>query len=115
MSVRLEKPWRELTEAEVGRLGGELGVFEIGDAAGETLYIGYAGGLAIFGLRGELQRHLAAGEPGRRFRCEVNMQYMSRWNELLAVYMSDHGALPRLQGADVPLRVGRLHPGTGPN
>lgn len=114
MSVRLDKPWRELSEEEIGSVGGELGVYEIGDAAGEILYIGYAGGQAIFGLRGELKRHLGSGEAGRRFRCEVNMQYMSRWNELLAVYLSDHGGLPPGQGSDVPLRVGRVNPAAGP-
>lgn len=112
MTVRLEKPWLELSEAAVGRLGGELGVYEIGDAGGTVLYIGYAGGRATFGLRGALQRHLGRGE-GRRFRVEVNMQYMSRWNELLAVHLSDHGGLPPEQGSDVPMRVGRVNPASG--
>lgn len=112
LSVRLEKEWRELSEAEVKKVGGELGVYEIADATDATIYIGYAGGNSIFGLRSELRRHLEAQGPGRRFRYEVNMQYLSRWNELLAVHRSDHGGLPAIQGSDTPLRVGRVDPGS---
>ena len=55
MSVRLEKAWEPLCEEAVKRLQGHLGVYELADASGKTLFIGYAGGRSRFGLRGELE------------------------------------------------------------
>ena len=113
LPVRLEKEWLELCDQEVNVVGGELGVYEIGDTTGATLYIGYAGGNATYGLRGELRRQLDAHVGGgRRFRYEINMQYMSRWQELLMVHQSDHACLPTMQGSDRPARLGRLDPGS---
>lgn len=111
MRVRLDKEWRELSAPEVAAVGGEMGVYQIADGNGEILYIGYAGGGSTFGLRGELRRRLELFGPGYRFRYEVNVQYLSRWNELLAVHHTDHGRLPARQGSDRPSRVGRLDPG----
>ena len=54
--VRLDKPWKPLTVEEATRLPGQLGVYQIADAAGTILYIGQAGGRSPFGLRSELQR-----------------------------------------------------------
>jgi hypothetical protein len=110
MGVRLEKPWRELTAANVAALGGELGVYQLADAEGRVLRIGYAGGRTLFGLRSELQAALAAGEAAK-FRTEVTAGYMSRYDELLMVHAADHGALPPGNAADARRRLGRLSPG----
>jgi hypothetical protein len=110
MGVRLEKPWRDLTAPNVAGLAGELGVYQLGDAEGRILRIGYAGGRTLFGLRSELQAALSAGEAAR-FRTEVTAQYLSRYEELLMVHKADFGALPAGNGADARRRLGRLSPG----
>jgi hypothetical protein len=110
MGVRLDKRWRELTAANVAGLAGELGVYQLGDAQGRVLRIGYAGGRTLFGLRSELEAALAAGEAVT-FRTEVNAQYLSRYEELLMVHKADFGALPVGNGADARRRLGRLTPG----
>ena len=94
-SIRLEKPWKSLVDEEVDRLPGQLGVYQLADEAGEILFIGFAGGNSLFGLRSELGRWLE--DPDSRaklFRCEVNMQYMTRHQELLMIFVADHGRLP---------------------
>ena len=110
MGVRLEKPWRELTAANVAALGAELGVYQLADAEGRVLRIGYAGGRTLFGLRSELGAALAAGEAAK-FRTEVTAGYMSRYDELLMVHKADHGELPPGNTADGIRRLGRLSPG----
>ena len=108
MSIRLEKPWRALEESEVSRLPAQLGVYQIAEPDGEIVRIGYAGGKSLFGLRGEIAAHAAArgGRPGL-FRCEVTMQYMSRYQELLMVHVAEHGRLPR-ENTERADRLGRL-------
>ncbi|MFI4973721.1 MAG: hypothetical protein ACHP84_04175 [Caulobacterales bacterium] len=108
--VRLDKPWRELTAENVARLAGELGVFQLADAQGRVVRIGYAGGRSLFGLRGELQAALAAGAAAK-FRVEVTAQYLSRHEELLMVHMAEFGSLPAGNAADAGRRLGRLSPG----
>jgi hypothetical protein len=88
----LTKPWLEATDESVRRIPGTLGVYEIGDADGEILYIGFAGGRSRIGLRGEIERRLAPG--GRRFRYEVNLMYLTRYIELLERHEAATGALP---------------------
>jgi len=110
MGVRLEKPWRPLTAANVAALAAELGVYQLADAEGRMVRIGYAGGRTLFGLRSELQAALAAGEAAK-FRTEVTAQYLSRYEELLMVHAADHGALPPGNAADARRRMGRLSPG----
>jgi hypothetical protein len=110
MGVRLDKPWRELTAENVARLGGELGVYQLADAAGRVVRIGYAGGRTLFGLRSEIQAALADGE-GAKFRVEVTSQYLSRYEELLMVHKADFGELPPGNAADARRRMGRLSPG----
>lgn len=112
MAIRMDKPWRPLTTIEAGKLTGELGVYQIANASSELIYIGFAGGRSLFGLRGELQAQcsaLAVQQP-LQFRCEVNMQYTSRYLELLMVYQADHGELPMINRDQPPARLGRLHP-----
>ena len=109
-NVRLDKPWRDLTAENVARLAGELGVYHLGDAESHVVRIGYAGGRSLFGLRGELQAALAAGE-GVRFRTEVTAQYLSRYEELLMVHVADNHGLPIGNAAEARRRIGRLSPG----
>jgi hypothetical protein len=106
--VRLEKRWRPLDAREVAALPAQLGVYQVAEGEGEIVRIGYAGGNSRFGLRGELEREAAArdGRPAL-FRCEVTMQYMSRYQELLMVHLADHGRLPR-ENPERPERIGRL-------
>lgn len=112
MSIRLEKPWLPLVPDTVRALPGQLGVYQIADAEGRILYIGYAGGRSRFGLRGELEaqcvRRTRDGDRGARFRVEVHMAYLTRYQELLMIHRADHGALPPEN--DLPRRLGRLHP-----
>lgn len=104
MSIRLDKPWRPIAEAET--LPGQLGVFELSDAAGEVIYIGAAGGRTLFGLRSEVSAK--AAETGAvSFRVEVTTAYHTRRLELLMVYRADHGSLPEFNEDSVP---GRLSP-----
>lgn len=111
MSIRLEKPWIELSPEAVKALPGQLGVYQLADAEGRVVYIGYAGGRSLFGLRSELERALAERPAGAvRFRTEVNQQYMSRHQELLMLHVADHGSLPAVNAADPPVRLGRLSP-----
>jgi hypothetical protein len=110
MGVRLDKPWRDLTAANVAGLAAELGVYQLGDAEGRILRIGYAGGRTLFGLRSELQAALSSGEAAK-FRTEVTAQYLSRYEELLMVHNADFGDLPAGNAADARRRLGRLSPG----
>jgi hypothetical protein len=111
MSIRLEKPWIELTPEAVKALPGQLGVYQLADAGGRVVYIGFAGGRSLFGLRSELERALRERPGGAaRFRCEINQQYMSRHQELLMLHVADHGSLPAANAADPPVRLGRLSP-----
>lgn len=107
--LRLDKPWRPLTAEEIARLPGQLGVYQVADAAGVLLFIGQAGARAPFGMRSELQRELAERGPGHQFRIEVNQQYRTRWFELLMVHQADHGRLPP-DNAKNPPPLGRLSP-----
>jgi len=110
MGVRLDKPWHDLSAANVAALAGELGVYQLADAEGRIVRIGFAGGRTLFGLRSELQAALRAGEAVK-FRVEVNAQYFSRYEELLMVHKADFGALPPGNATDARRRMGRLSPG----
>jgi hypothetical protein len=108
--LRLDKPWRPLSADEAARLPGQLGVYQIADAHGTVLYIGQAGARTPFGLRSELQRELKERGPGYQFRVEVNMQYRTRWFELLMVHRADNGSLPPDNAKNPPPNLGRLSP-----
>lgn len=109
MRLRLDKPWQSLAAEDVARLPGQLGVYQIADASGAILHIGQAGARALFGLRSELERELRERGAGHQFRVEVNMQYRTRWFELLMVHQADHGRLPP-DNAKNPPPLGRLSP-----
>lgn len=94
MSLRIRRDWAPLDDKSVAAMPAQVGVYEIGDAAGRVLKIGYAGGRSLFGLRGELQRELAERGAGFRFRWEAVSTYLSRHVELQMLHLADHGALP---------------------
>jgi len=117
VSVRLTKPWLDLQAVEPEAIPAQLGVFELADADGEVLYVGYAGGREPFGLRSAVATAVEAVGGGAdttpaRFRYELTHGYLSRWEELLMVHVHDSGSVPIAnQDGDEPR--GRLNPATG--
>jgi len=105
MSIRLEKPWQIMTQENINSLPGQLGVYELGDDSEQVIFIGVADARSKFGLRGEMQQHL---NKAAYFRCEVNMSYSTRYQELLMVFQADTGRLPELNTD--PGYLGRLSP-----
>ncbi|MBL6954262.1 MAG: hypothetical protein ISR50_16605 [Alphaproteobacteria bacterium] len=108
MSIRMEKPWQPLTAELLKGLPAQLGVFQVSDDKQDVVYIGYAGGRCLWGLRGLLQEQLAERGDGFHFRLEVNQQYLSRWEELLKIHMADHGTVPAGNENHQPRRIGQL-------
>ena len=108
----LSKRWSSYEPGHDRELPGNLGVYELGDEAGEVLYIGYAGGRSLLGLRGVLADHFSEREPNalireraRSFRYEINQMYLTRWIDLLTRYRDAHGRLPPANltgGPDIP-------------
>lgn len=109
MSIRLEKEWIPFTGDQVSRVGGQLGVFELGNSGGAVVYIGVAGGRSLFGLRGEIASMLETSEADV-FRYEINTAYLTRYRELLMVHMADFGRLPIENRDQDATGLGRLSP-----
>ena len=105
MGVRLKKPWLALAPELVASLPGQLGVFQLANENHEVVYIGFAGGRSLFGLKGELANWLGRWPF---FRVEVNMAYRTRCRELLMVHFSDHGSYPTENTAQETAGLGRL-------
>lgn len=111
MSIRMTKPWRELTPENVKALSGQMGVYQLANAKGDVVAIGFAGGRSLFGLRGEVEKALRDQTGGAtQFRVEVNQQYTTRYQELLMLHVHDFGALPAINQLNPPPRLGRLSP-----
>jgi hypothetical protein len=108
MAIRLEKPWQELTAAAVRALPGQLGVFQLADRKGRVIFIGYAGGRSLFGIKSEIEQARTRHRDAAGFRYEITMQYLTRYQELLMLHVADHGAPPR-ENRDTT-RLGRLSP-----
>ena len=115
----LNKPWTAYQPGNDRALPGNLGVYEIGDEAGNVLYIGYAGGRTRFGLRETIPARFSESElnpalrgRARLYRYEVNQMYMTRWIDLLTRYRDEHGRPPEgNEASDEPLpRLGRFKP-----
>lgn len=92
MSIRCEKPW--LPRTDLQGLYGHMGVFQLGNDAEETIFIGYAGGRSLFGLKGEIRAELERLPDASCYRFEINTAYLSRYQELLMIHVADHGVLP---------------------
>ena len=105
MKLHLDKPWLPLSAERVAKLSGQMGVFQLADETGRVVYIGFAGGKSLFGLRSELQKRLGSAS---QFRYEVNNQYQTRWRELLMLHQAANGALPELNRAEPTPKLGRL-------
>lgn len=105
LTTRLTKDWVPKDQALL-RLRGNLGVFELADAKGEVIYIGFAGGNSQFGLKGVVQEILQSVDAVS-VRWEVNTAYLSRFKELMMVHIADHGAAPV---NNPPIKLGKLSP-----
>lgn len=122
--VPINKPWQRFDPAQAKAVPATVGVYELADGEGRTIFIGCAGAKEPFGLRGCLSRHFSSDEPNpvlrdraRLFRYEVTQQYLSRYRELLILHREEFGQLPTGQPAASlqPGRLGRFHyqPSTG--
>lgn len=113
----LKKPWQTFDPRAAKEIPPVTGVYELGDQEGNVLYIGYAGGREPFGMRGRIEGHFSeeernavVREGARRYRYEVNAQYLTRHIELLTRYRDEHGRLPEGNEApdEVAPRLGRF-------
>ena len=111
MAIRMTKPWAALTAANIKKLPGQLGVYELADDKGDIVFIGFAGGRSLFGVRSEVERAMTEKTAGAtQFRVEINQQYTTRYQELLMVHVADHGEVPSgNKGGPLP-KLGRLSP-----
>jgi hypothetical protein len=99
--VPINKSWTVFAGTRPRDIPGTVGVYEIGDAAGYVIFVGYAGGRSLFGLRGAIAAHFA-GDEGNTiireraacFRYEVTTSYLLRRLELLSRFWEDEGHLP---------------------
>ncbi len=111
MAIAMTKPWQALTPENARKLTGQLGVYQLGNDEGHVIEIGFAGGRSLFGLRGVLIALADRPPDGAvQFRCEVNMQYLTRYRELLMLHVAKYGALPAGNAANPPPNLGRLSP-----
>jgi len=108
VAVRLTKPWRGCSADAFADLPGQLGVFELADAAGRTIYIGCADAGSLFGLRSAVGDAAGVHEDAESFRVEVTTAYDTRWRELLMAHHAEHGVLP-CHNTEPP-GLGRLSP-----
>lgn len=110
MAIRMTKPFTPLGADTVKKLSGQLGVFQLADTQGNVIYIGFAGGRSLFGLRSEVTKAVEEVAGATAFRVEVNQQYTTRYQELLMLHVHDHGDVPAgNKGKPLP-RLGRLSP-----
>ena len=100
----MDKSWQPAAEAATA-LKGQMGVFQLANAAEEIIFIGYAGGRSLYGLQGEVRDQLAEQPDAVKFRVEVTTSYLSRFRELMMVHHADHGAYPV---NNPPIKLGRL-------
>lgn len=108
MQLHLDKPWIPVTPEALAKLPGQLGVYQLADASGVILKMGFAGGKSLFGLRSAIKNEAnLVGSRAASFRYEVNMQYTTRYKELLMLHEAEHGDIPELNRDHRP-RLGRL-------
>lgn len=110
MAIRMTTPFTPLSAETLKKLSGQLGVFQLANAEGRVVYIGFAGGRSLFGLRSEVMKAVEDVAGVSAFRIEVNQQYTTRYQELLMLHVHDHGDVPSgNKGKPLP-RLGRLSP-----
>ncbi|MCR9258998.1 MAG: hypothetical protein NXH95_04715 [Pseudomonadaceae bacterium] len=110
MAIRLTKPWIPLEEGIAG-LRGHLGVFQLADAQQQIVYIGFAGGNSLFGLRGEVTAMSKEIADSAFVRVEITTAYLSRYRELMMIHIADHGILPSANKLNKqPLTLGKMSP-----
>ncbi len=107
--MRLTKPWLD-SAAALALLHGNLGVFQLGDAQGRVVFIGYAGGNSKFGLQGAVREALAAHSDATSVRYEITTAYHTRYRELLMLHIADFGAQPAGNDAEDGVTLGQLSP-----
>lgn len=99
-SWEIRMPWTAFDPdpKAVRQMSGSNGVYEIADKEGRVLYIGYAGGKHLFGLRGRIAEHFSGEDPNPairgcayRYHYEITSMWLSRWVELLGRYREEHG------------------------
>jgi hypothetical protein len=111
MPIRLEKDWQLLCPENISSLEAQLGVYQLADANHQIVFIGYAGARSLFGLRSSLTEDLARwGNGPQYFRVEINMQYISRFEELLMLHVADFGTLPEYNQNLDQTHLGKLTP-----
>jgi UDP:flavonoid glycosyltransferase YjiC (YdhE family) len=86
-----------------------LGVFELADSQGTVLYIGFAGGLSQYGLKGEVAQALQQVAQASLVRYEVTTAYHTRYRELLMAHQADFDALP-LANPEMNSKLGKISP-----
>lgn len=106
MAIRLTKPWVPIPDA-LQKLRGHLGVFQLANADGEVLFIGYAGGKSQYGIRAEVAGAAEQIPAAVNVRVEITSAYLSRFRELMMVHIADHGAPPE---HNPPVKLGKLSP-----
>ena len=116
MAVRMNKPWIDLNELNLGKIACHLGVYQLANKNYDIVYIGVANAMTKFCLKGELLSFLNRKQLGAcYFRSEVNMAYKTRYVELLQVFYYDHKRLP-IGNTDIdPASLGQLRPGGDAN
>jgi hypothetical protein len=99
--VPIAKPWLACNDLDTSRVPGTVGVYELGDADGRVIFVGYAGGRSRFGLRGAIGNHRSGEESNpviseriSKVRFEVTTTYLTRYLELLAQFLAEFGTLP---------------------
>ena len=106
MSVRFDKPWQNKNEA-LARLKGQMGVFQLGDDAGEVLFMSFAGGHSLHGLKGEVAAALERHPQATCVRYEVTTAYVSRFREAMMAHIATYGVPAP---TDKSLTLGRISP-----
>ena len=87
-------------------------MFQFANQAEEVIYIGFAGGKSIYGLKGEVTALAEQISEATLVRSEVNTAYQSRFRELLMVHVADCGELPKynIELNHQPAKLGRMSP-----